>query len=227
MSNSTDPIPPEYFSYRPDSYWQDGNPLAAILRNVKGTNRRRIIVDYWNAGKIDELAPELLEDETDPELKSFLEGIDPSFMGGEYLPDLGPTEVEIVRVELKSTTSDVISIRARMESGDPRIHYRIVDEYETDFSFTPKTSNKPLTQGELIAMIDGVDDGRDGGLALCYNQMNADGGSCPESLREFTTLSSEFYPDLYDHYDEIHEDWMREELAKLDALDELEEAEES
>ena len=34
-------------------------------------------------------------------------------MGGEYLPGYRRNEVEIVRIELDSTTSDVISLRAR------------------------------------------------------------------------------------------------------------------
>ena len=44
-------------------------------------------------------------------------------MGGEYLPDLLPNEVEIARVVLKSTTMDVQSIRARRTKH--RIIYRI------------------------------------------------------------------------------------------------------
>jgi len=42
-----------------------------------------------------------------------LGAIHPSFMGGEYLPGYRRNEVEIVRIELDSTTSDVISLRAR------------------------------------------------------------------------------------------------------------------
>jgi len=46
-----------------------------------------------------------------------LDLIHPSFMGGEYLPDYRRDEIEIARIELESTTSDVISVRAR-----PRIY---------------------------------------------------------------------------------------------------------
>jgi len=42
-----------------------------------------------------------------------LGAIHPSFMGGEYLPGYRRNEVEIVRIELDSTTSDAISLRAR------------------------------------------------------------------------------------------------------------------
>jgi hypothetical protein len=34
-------------------------------------------------------------------------------MGGEYLPNYGRQEVEIARIALASTASDVISLRAR------------------------------------------------------------------------------------------------------------------
>jgi hypothetical protein len=38
--------------------------------------------------------------------------IHPTFMGGEYLPNYCRQEVEIARIALASTTSDVISLRA-------------------------------------------------------------------------------------------------------------------
>ena len=63
------------------------------------------------------------------------------FMGGEYLPDYLPEEVEIARVAMESTTADVISIRAFMEA-DNLIHYRVVDEYEFSQPFTE--SPRPL-----------------------------------------------------------------------------------
>jgi hypothetical protein len=36
-------------------------------------------------------------------------------MGGEYLPDYEEGDVEIARIELESTTADVISIRVKKE----------------------------------------------------------------------------------------------------------------
>jgi hypothetical protein len=197
-------------SFRPTSYWEDQDPLAAILRNVKGANRRKMITDYWNDGRIDRLDPDLLTDETNPELRHFLERLDPSFMGGEYLPDLLPDEVEIARISLQSTTSDVISIRARREPGSELIYYRILDEYDTSFEFEPTTSTEPLTHDELTALIDGVDAGDEGGLALRYNEMNCGDDGDAESLRHFTTVSSLFYPDLENHYESEFDRWMEE-----------------
>lgn len=196
--------------YRPVSYWEDSDPLGAILRNIKGTNRRRMIADFWNAGKLDDLDPANLADETDPELRLFLESIDPSFMGGEYLPGLLPTEVEIARVELESTTADVISIRARHHASDKLIHYRIVDEYDSSFAINPESSQEPLTLGELISLIDTTNGGSDYNLATGYNQMNLGEFCDAESLRHFTTISSTFYPGLYDHYESIFEQWVKD-----------------
>jgi hypothetical protein len=212
MNTDTDHIHPSPNIFRPDSYWEDNDPLAAILRNVKGTNRRQMIRDYWNAGHIEDLDPALLADETDPGFRNFLECLHPSFMGGEYLLDLLPTEVEIARIELQSTTSDVISIRARHEPGSAHIHYRIIDEYDTTFEIDPETSAEPLTHDELVRLIDTVDQGDGGGLAIVYNQSNLDSGSDADSLRNFTNVRSDFYPDLFDHYDHIHEQWVAESM---------------
>jgi hypothetical protein len=210
-------------SYRPNSYWEDNDPLAAILRNVKSTNRRQMIIDYWNAGRLEELFPENLSDDPGPDAQRFLERIHPSFMGGAYLPDLLPTEVEIARIELKSTTSDVISIRARHKPKSKLIHYRIVDEYETDFEFSPTKSNKPLTHDELVALIDVADGIAGVGLALCFNEMNFEGMGDAQSLRHFTTVSSLFYPDLEDHYEAVFDRWVEEKQEPCDEDEDEEE----
>ena len=76
------------YDFRPESFWETAlDPLAAILRNVKGSNRRKMIRDYYAAGKLDELCNELLNDTLDEEARTRLEQIHPSFMGGEYLPN--------------------------------------------------------------------------------------------------------------------------------------------
>lgn len=220
MSKKPDHATSSAGTFRPNSYWEDKNPLAAILRNVKSTNRRQMITDYWNAGRLEELFPENLTDDPGPGAQQFLERIHPSFMGGAYLPELLPTEVEIARIELKSTTSDVISIRARRHPGSDLIHYRIVDEYDTEFGFEPTTSTEPLTHDELVTLIDNADEGMGGGLALCYNEMNLEGMGDAESLRHFTTVSSLFYPDLYGHYEAVFDRWVEEKQGTRDSDEE-------
>ena len=93
------------------------DPLQAILRNINGRRRREMIRDYYAAGKLEELFNELLKDSLDNDARNQLEQIHPAFMGGEYLPNYGRCEVEIARITLESTTSDVISLRARPARG--------------------------------------------------------------------------------------------------------------
>ena len=143
------------YDFRPESFWASAsNPLEAILRNVKGRNRREMIRDYYAAGKLDELCSELLSDSLDEDARRSLGKIHPSFMGGEYLPNYQPHEVEIARIELQSTTSDVISLRAK--GSRRRIKYRLVDEYETEFGLPQQTSRRPFCLRELIIFLDSV-----------------------------------------------------------------------
>ena len=113
-------------------------------------------------------------------------------MGGEYLPDYAEGEVEIARIELESTTADVISIRVKKEGE--RIAYLIVDEYETEFNILPTHSDKPLTLSELVRLIDGAME--EGSLGLYYTQMNYEGGERSiewlDQMRHFTRVESSF-----------------------------------
>jgi hypothetical protein len=145
------------YEFRPESFWASAsNPLEAILRNVKGRNRREMIRDYYAAGKLDELCSDLLNDSLDEDVRKSLGLIHPTSMGGEYLPIYRRHEVEIARIGLQSTTSDVISLRARGSAS--RITYRLVDEYETHFGLPQQTSRRPFSLRKLIAFLDSVKD---------------------------------------------------------------------
>jgi len=78
----------------------------------------------------------------------------PSWMDGEYLPDYLPGEVEIARIVLESVTQDVVSIRARRRGSERRIVYRVVDEFGSEFDFSPRSSRRPLSHGRLARLID-------------------------------------------------------------------------
>jgi hypothetical protein len=204
------------YGFRPKSYWEDLDALAAILRNVTGENRRQMITDYWNAGHLEELDPALLADEPSEDVRKSLGRIHPSFMGGEYLPAYMPGEVEIARICLRSTTSDVISLRAHpVPEG---IAYRVVDEYDAEFYLPIPKSKEPLSLEELVQQFeDGELEGLDysGGLALGYNNMNAE--SCSfESLRNFTRITSPIYRQLELHFECVFEDWVKESSAGPD-----------
>ena len=126
-------------------------PFELVLRNVKGTIRREMIRDFYEQGRLDQLVPVLAADELSDEDREGLGAIHPSFMGGEYLPGYRRNEIEIVRIELDSSTSDVISLRARLIGRKrPRIAYALVDEYETEYKIRPARTARPLTLGQLI-----------------------------------------------------------------------------
>ena len=102
------------YDFRPESFWGiPSNPLEAALRNVKGRQRRTMIRDHVLADKLDVLPNYLLNESLEDEIRTNRGRIHPLLMGGEYLPNYDAREVEIARIELKSTTYDVISLRAR------------------------------------------------------------------------------------------------------------------
>jgi hypothetical protein len=107
-------------------------------------------------------------------------------MGGEYLPNRHQQEVEIARIAIQSTTGDVTSVYARPVGK--RIAYRIVDEYEgsTLSGRSERTSNKPLTMGQLMDFFLCAWD-----LCECLT-CNFD--SDLAGMLDFFTGESEFYP---------------------------------
>jgi hypothetical protein len=86
------------YEFRPQSYQEVADPLETILLNIKGTNRRKMVRDYWNAGRLEELGEQYLRGSLDDEQRRRLGRIHPSFMGGEYLPDPSANEMEIVEL---------------------------------------------------------------------------------------------------------------------------------
>jgi hypothetical protein len=196
------------YGFRPESYWDDSNPLQSILKNIKGENRRRMVIDFWNAGQLERLDEVLLQDEIDEEDRRGLGLTHPSFMGGEYLPTYLPGEVEIARICLRSTTSDVISLRARPTPSG--IAYRIEDEYEGKFTLPITQSKDPLTLEELVRQFEeGSLDQLPGNLATGYNDYNAEWQD-RESLRHFTRIESNIYQQLGRHFEAVFEDWVLE-----------------
>ena len=83
------------YGFHPESYREVTDPLGALLLNAKGTNRRQMIRDYWEAGRIEELADSHLLDSLSDEQLERLGKIHPTFMGDEYLPGYRSGEVEI------------------------------------------------------------------------------------------------------------------------------------
>lgn len=130
-------------------------------------------------------------------------------LGREFLPDKQPNEVEIALISLASVTGDVITRTARRRRS--QIVYSIVDEYDTRFRFKPKSTDQPLSMGELVSLIDGATGHLDGatGLTSAYRAYNA--AWCnPETLSDFVTVTSDFYPELRAYYAEEATEWLAE-----------------
>jgi hypothetical protein len=140
-------------------------------------------------------------------------------MGGEYLPDYRRDEIEIARIELQSTTSDVISIRARPRGR--RIEYSVCDEYQVEYRLPQKTSRQPFSLRELICFLDSVEhpeadpEWKRFGFVLSFNQTSLECGADLETLEDFTGVSSDFYPGLGQHYAKVFDEWYQARLAEL------------
>ena len=198
------------YTFQPESFWLDSTVLQALLRDVKGVQRRKMIVDYYENGTIDLLEDAFLEASLSEDQRKRFGLIHPTFMGGEYLPDCIAGETEIARIELESTLADVTSIRAKREEDEYR--YSVVDEHGDTYSLQTETSELPFSLDELIDFIDYSEQngGWSGGLSLCYNNSNAE--SLPRKhLRNFTRISSEIYPQLEEHYENVFSDWVAED----------------
>jgi hypothetical protein len=136
--------------YRPQSYFWPITHDTHVIAAIKGERRRNAIRHAFDADQVSPL-DELFATPTLPdEHRLALGHLHPSFMGGEYLPDRRDTEVEVGRINIDSTTSDVTSVYGR--PGKDRIYYRVVDEYWGDTLTEKRTrsSKRSLSLGELI-----------------------------------------------------------------------------
>jgi hypothetical protein len=205
------------YTQRPQSYWDDSSVLHATLRNVKGENRRRLIRDFHSLNQLDQVEPGLAKDILSTPERESLGRIHPTFLGGEYLPDYQATETEIARIVLDSTLRDVISLRAR-RTKTGLLRYSIVDEYEGVFYFPKLPSRDSLTLGQIVDWIDqvGLSDGPNLGigLGLIYTVGNFTEGEDINKLENFTTVESELYPQLTEHYRKLASEWVFQKFVE-------------
>lgn len=136
-------------AYRPASYFWPLGLETHLLATIKGTERKAALQRLIADGRASDIPDFLAKSALSPSERKALGRIHPAFMGGEYLPDLEQTEVEIARIVIASTTWDVTSVFARRDRDC--IRYRVVDEYngETLSGDATLTSALPLTLGEL------------------------------------------------------------------------------
>lgn len=180
--------------YRPTDYFGAVSRATHLLRTVKGAARQQHIRTLIEANRLDELDDWMAKESLTEEARSIAGRIHPMFMGGEFLPDLRKGEIEVARISLRSTTADVISVRATR--GKDRIRYRIVDEYFPDSPYTGATSRRtsiqPLTLGQLEQFIERAGAGMDN-IRLSIAPYSNEG---PEDFAGFLRATSPFYPEL-------------------------------
>ncbi len=206
-------------NFRPASYADFDDPVALTLNGIKGQMRREMVRDMLSAdGDKREACDAVLGPVEDDILgehasEGFVEGMNrscgPSWMGGEYLPDLVERETEIARIVLASVTMDVFSVRACLVEGGYR--YSIMDEYGTEFVVRPKTSRAPLTLDGLVNLIDTADghglESHGRSLVDVWWWQQWEHGYSPEECTDFAWVESEQYPELAAYYEERARQW--------------------
>jgi hypothetical protein len=153
---STSPDVEIDLDFRPSSYFWPLGLGKHLLARVKGAKRKAALKALIDAGRLDEIPDFLAQSSLSEVDRQAIGRIHPMFMGGEYLRDLDETEIEIARISIRSTTSDVTSMYARR--GEGWIHYRVVDEYggDTLTGIAERTSETALTLGELYQFFAGA-----------------------------------------------------------------------
>lgn len=205
MPTLTGVSPPIDFDFAPADYRDVPSPAAALLLNVKGDLRRRVLRDILSGKAGHGLDPSLWAESTSELATGILGRVHPQWLGGEFLPDYLPGEVEIARVTLDNVTRDVVSVRARHRSG--RYRYRVVDEYGARWRYRPHSSVHPLALWRLIQLIDTAHLANARWPDLTDELRDAHGGDRDDAAR-FVDVTSDLYPDLERHYRSRAAQWL-------------------
>ena len=201
--------------YRPRTYFWPLGLKPHPLSSIKGANRRSLIAGVLAEDLDADIPPVLLQPALPDPLRQYVGRLHPSGMGGEYLPDLIPDEVEIARITIASTTQDVTCVYARQV--EDAIALRVVDEYEGG-TLSSKRGRKypgPLSLGELTKFFL-----RRWNL-LDVLQMNFEGEwDRSEEVLRFFWASSDFYPEFDDLLRYRVRKWLKQQLDHLELQDE-------
>ena len=191
--------------YRPESYFWPITHETHVIAAIKGERRRHAIRAAFDSNNVSALDEYYATPVLDAQDRRALGALHPSFMGGEYLPNRQETEVEIARINIDSTTSDVTSVYAK--AGKSRIYYRVVDEYNGDTlsEKRTRTSKRPLSLNELVEFFLGAWALKD---VLEGNELDLEGA------HDFTRPSSEFYPQFSAAIRSKIDSWYRTEKSE-------------
>jgi len=179
-------IPASSMAYRPRDYFGRYDIQTELMTSVRGTLRRKALRSALEIGELDQINDEAKKPTLNNISREMLGSIHPSFMGGEYLPKIKVSEVEIARISIKSTTGDVTCLYARPVGC--RISYRMADEYEGNTLNKPttRTSIKPMTMGEMVVFFM-----KSWNLFECLDFNYEDD---TKGKLDFFTAESEYYP---------------------------------
>ena len=141
------------YDFRPISYFGPKGLKDHYGTTIKGQKRKELVQENIEIENV----PGVIKSQSLSEgLISTFGSIHPSYMSGEYLPDLEKDELEIARIIAKNATEDVTSIRVKYIND--KYNYIIVDEYQDELAleyiFSPTESNQTLTFRQLINLID-------------------------------------------------------------------------
>ncbi len=163
-----------------------------LLSKVKGTWRREVLNLAVEEDRLHEIDPFFTRTALSNDERRARAAVHPRFMGGEYLPDFEEGEVEVARLDLRSVTSDAISVRVRLVNK--HFIYRVVDEYMDEYengllgSPSGIASDKPLSLGEFGSFVV---------IASRITEIcEPDRFDSEEEAQNFVFASSEFYPDF-------------------------------
>jgi hypothetical protein len=124
----------------------------AVIRRIKGADRRAMIAEQIKRAGLDSIPVELTTQSLNQIRGAWWKQMGWRASGGEDLPDLGKLEVEIARVRYVDTIhGEVTSLRAKRKGQ--RIQLRLCDEYETDFTLPTDTIDKAFSSTELIQFL--------------------------------------------------------------------------
>ncbi|MFM1881710.1 MAG: hypothetical protein RJA05_119 [Planctomycetota bacterium] len=124
----------------------------AVLRRIKGADRRALVAEQIKRSGLDSIPIELTTQALDEIRGAWWKQMGWRACGGEDLPNLANMEVEIARVRYVDTIhGEVTSLRARRKGR--KIRLRLCDEYQTDFTLPTDTIDEPFSPTELIRFL--------------------------------------------------------------------------
>ncbi len=135
-----------------------GTAEDEILRRIKGNYRRRFVSRAMQDYGVDSVPGAWIKHDVSEVLKEWLGQQNPRFRGGEDLPNLEESEVEIARLTLaNSVHGEVTSLRAKQGNGGGKICFRMVNEYESEITLPYQLADTPLSSEQVVCLFRDAD----------------------------------------------------------------------